>query len=74
MGQDRKFTDEQKMYALNAVYQFRTQWENFEMEKLEADRDAWVKEREHDAEVFTEEFKEQQKEKEEQLVEAKINP
>lgn len=43
MGQDREFTDAQKKFALNAVYQFRKYWEEFEAQKLEEDRDAQVK-------------------------------
>lgn len=42
MGQDREFTEEQKKFALSAVYRFRKHWEEFELEKLKADRDAQV--------------------------------
>jgi len=74
MGQDREFTEEQKKFALSTIYRFRKHWEEFELEKLKADRDAQVKDREMDVEKFTAEFIEALREKEEALVEAKINP
>ena len=44
MGQDRQFTHNEKKMALNAVFKFRNQWENFEKEQLIHDRDALLKE------------------------------
>lgn len=74
LGQDREFTEEQKKVALSTVYRFRKHWEEFELEKLKADRDAQVKDREMDVEKYTAEFMEALREKEEAMVEAKINP
>ena len=44
MGQDREFTEEQKLFALNAVFKYRQHWESFENTKLLQDRDALVQE------------------------------
>ena len=74
MGQDRQFTQEEKAFALRAVFRFRQHWEKFEREKLIADRDALVAEKEQDAEKFTEETILAWKEKEDGLVDAIINP
>jgi len=37
MGQDRKYTEEQKLFALRAVKHFRDRWEAVEKENLETD-------------------------------------
>lgn len=37
MGQDRKFTDEEKLFALQAVQRFRDRWELSERNNLKAD-------------------------------------
>jgi len=63
MGQDRQFTEEQKRFALNAVFKFRKYWEEFEQAQLIADRDALLKLREEDEEIFTEEYQQQKDEK-----------
>jgi len=55
MGQDREFTDDQKRFVLNAVYRLRKYWEQFEEQKLIADRDALLKEKASDADEFTQE-------------------
>lgn len=74
MGQDREFTKDQKAFALKAVFRFRQYWEKFEKEKLIADRDALVAEKDQDLEKFTEEVVQAWKEKEDGLVDAIINP
>jgi len=74
IGQDREFTQEQKEFALKAVYRFRKHWEEFENQKLIADRDALWAERKDDAEKFNEERVAEIKQKEETLVEQFLNP
>jgi hypothetical protein len=74
MGQDRQFSKEQKAFALKAVFRFRQHWETFEREKLIADRDALVAEKDQDNEQFTEEVVLAWKEKEDGQVDAIINP
>ena len=74
MGQDREFSLEQKTFALSAIHKFRTYWENFEEEKLLADRDALLDERKEDETNFSEEVVTAYKEKEETLINNYLNP
>jgi len=37
MGQDREFTEEEKLYALTCVKQYRARWEKTETEQLKRD-------------------------------------
>jgi len=37
MGQDRKFRDEEKLFALQSVQKFRDRWEQSERENLRKD-------------------------------------
>ena len=37
MGQDREFTDEERLYALTCVKQYRERWEQVEREQLRRD-------------------------------------
>lgn len=37
MGQDQKFTEEQKQFALNVVKRYREAWEKSEVENLKKD-------------------------------------
>ena len=74
MGQDREFTKEEKIFALNAVFKFKKYWEDFENQKLIADRDSLIDEKLEDEDKFTEEIVLGFKEKEDNIVENKINP
>lgn len=74
MGQDREFTADQKRFALKAVLRFRKYWEEFEEAQLIADRNALLKLREEDEEIFTEEYQQQKEEKGAQLAENYLNP
>ena len=74
MGQDREFSQEQKRFALKAVFKFRKYWEEFEEAQLIADRDALLKLREEDEEIFTEEYQQTKDEKAAQMVENHLNP
>ena len=74
MGQDREFTLSQKNFALNAVYKYRQYWEQFEEARLLADRDALVRFKEEDTEIFTEEYLNDKEEKSAALVESFLNP
>lgn len=59
---------------MKAVFRFRQYWEKFEKDKLIADRDALVAEKDQDLEKFNEEVVLSWKEKEDGLVDAIINP
>lgn len=37
MGKDRKYSEDQKLYALRTVQMFRDRWEKLEKENLESD-------------------------------------
>jgi hypothetical protein len=37
MGQDRKFTEEEKLFALRAVQKYRDRWEQSERDNLKSD-------------------------------------
>lgn len=37
MGQDRTFTEEEKLFALRTVQKYRDRWEQSERENLKAD-------------------------------------
>ena len=74
MGQDREFTKKEKIFALDAVFKFKKYWEDFENTKLIADRDSLIEEKLEDEEKFTEEIVLGFKEKEDNMVENKINP
>jgi len=74
MGQDRQFTTEEKEFVLEAVFKFKKHWENFENDKLIEDRDALINEKNQDTDYFTEEKIASIKEKEDGLVEARLNP
>ena len=37
MGQDREFTDEEKLYALNCITHYRDSWERIEVKNLKKD-------------------------------------
>lgn len=55
MGQDREFTDAERLLLLETIYRFRTHWEDYEYSCLEKDRDALVAQKKQDSEVYTEE-------------------
>lgn len=74
MGQDRIFTDKERQFILETIHRFRCNWEDFEKDRLIQDRDALIDEKRNDEEVITEEFLTGQKEKEEALIKAKIDP
>ena len=74
MGQDREFTKQEKAFAIQSIYRFKKYWEDFENEKLIADRDSLVAEKVEDEDKFTEEIVNGFKEKEDNMVENKINP
>jgi hypothetical protein len=74
MGQDREFTKKEKIFALEAVFKFKKYWEDFENQKLIADRDSLVEEKLQDEEKFNEEIVITFKEKEDNMVENFINP
>lgn len=74
MGQDREFTKDEKLFAIKSVYKFKKYWEDFEKEKLIADRDSLVAEKLEDEDKFNEEIVQGFKEKEDNMVENKINP
>lgn len=74
MGQDRIFSDKERQFILETIHKFRCNWENFEKEKLAMDRDALIDEKLNDDNIINEEFLLAQKEKEETLVKAKIDP
>lgn len=74
MGQDREFTKQEKVFAIQSIYRFKKYWEDFENEKLIADRDSLVAEKVEDEDKFTEEIVLGFKEKEDNMVENKINP
>ena len=48
MGQDRKFTEEQKLFALRCVQKFRDRWEILETENLQSDVDKKMERSEYD--------------------------
>lgn len=47
MGQDRKFSERQKVFALRAVQHFRDRWEEQEKDNLRSDIQAQVDRSEH---------------------------
>ena len=59
---------------MDAIYKFRKHWEEFEEQKLLADRDALIKLKEEDVEIFTEEYMLEKEEKGNALVENALNP
>lgn len=74
MGQDREFSKEEKIFAIEAIYKFKKYWEDFEHQKLIADRDALVEEKLEDEEKFSEEITLRFRENEDNMVENFINP
>jgi hypothetical protein len=74
MGQDRQFTDSERQFILETIHKFRCNWEHFEKTKVAQDRDALIDDKKKDDEIITEEFTINQKEREENLVKAKIDP
>ena len=74
MGQDREFTQDEKDFALNAVFRYREHWEKFEVTKLTEDRDNLNKEKDDDFEQFSEEKLLDIKANEEVLVDKVMSP
>lgn len=48
MGQDRQYTDREKIFTLRAVQEFRDRWEALEVENLRSDVQAKIDRAEHD--------------------------
>ena len=48
MGQDRKFTEDQKLFALRTIQKFRDRWEVLEQENLKNDIQAKLDRQEFD--------------------------
>jgi hypothetical protein len=42
MGQDRKFTEEERMFALRTVQRYRDRWERCEKDNLKSDIEAKI--------------------------------
>jgi hypothetical protein len=74
MGQDREFTKTQRAFALKAVEKFKKYWEQFELKMLTADREALINEKAEDEANFSDEVVHGFKEKEDNMVENKLNP
>jgi hypothetical protein len=62
MGQDREYTEEQKLFALREVQTYRDQWEKIEQENLRADVAAKVDRLEKDGEYKEKHLPEDEKE------------
>ena len=74
IGQDREFTQDEKDFALNAVFRYREHWEQFEVTKLTEDRDNLNQEKDDDFEQFSEEKLLDIKANEEVLVDKVMSP
>jgi len=48
MGQDIKYTEDQKMFVLRTVQKFRDRWEQLEKENLESDVNKKIERSEYD--------------------------
>lgn len=46
MGQDRKFTEDEKLFALRTVQRYRDRWEQCELDNLKADIEAKISKQE----------------------------